>query len=575
MQAKRIVRRRFDMAADLVLVNGRIYTENKDMPWAECVGIKGEKICFVGSEKELNERGIAGKDTVIEDLRGRTVIPGMIDGHTHPATIAKSRWRLSLPETEDVNELLEFVRDFCNEHPADEVPFIFGVSYPTTMFGEDGPKKELLDQYVSDRPVKLQDFTDHACWYNSRALELMEVDADYPENGIAPFFVRDENNNPTGWVKEALLGGKEEEKMFEKIGWWPPQTVDGEMVRPFLEYLNDHGVICMLDGFTEGEDAMKAYYDLDNEGKLNMYYEGACELKSPDKLDECIETLKDWRKKYRTKHVDIHTVKFFIDGTNEMGNSASLEPLCSDPSGTDYGEINITEEELTRVLLRLNREKIDFHAHVVCDRGFRTACDAYEKALKVAEECGEDWNIYMQLAHCELVHPDDVKRPAELGIILNWSPHWAGGYFGDAAIEYLGRKRWDTMYDFTGFIKSGAVVTYSSDVIGPLESLRADPFYGMQTAATRVDIDFPLDPEVYPGSVRPSESAKLSVEDMLRGYTIDGAVPFRFEKLMGSIEEGKLANLVVLDRNIFGIPVDRLNGTCCEEVFFEGRKIRG
>ena len=197
------------MAADLVLVNGRIYTENKDMPWAECVGIKGEKICFVGSEKELKERGIAGKDTVIEDLRGRTVIPGMIDGHTHPATIAKSRWRLSLPETEDVNELLEFVRDFCNEHPADEVPFIFGVSYPTTMFGEDGPKKELLDQYVSDRPVKLQDFTDHACWYNSRALELMEVDADYPENGIAPFFVRDENNNPTGWVKEALLGGKE------------------------------------------------------------------------------------------------------------------------------------------------------------------------------------------------------------------------------------------------------------------------------------------------------------------------------------------------------------------------------
>lgn len=561
--------------ADRVLVNGKIYTENKAMPWAGCVGILGETICFVGSEAELHEQGYVGKDTVVEDLNGRLAIPGMIDGHTHPETIAKSRWRLSLPETEDVTELLEFVRDFCEKHPKEEVPFVFGVSYPTTMFGEEGPKKELLDQYVSDRPVKLQDFTDHACWYNSKALELMEIDVGYDEKGIAPFFVRDGNNNPTGWAKEPMPTSKVEDAMFEKIGWWPPKTVDGAMIRPFLEYLNDHGVICMLDGITEGEDAMKAYYDLDIEGKLNLYYEGACELKSMDMLDECIDTIRKWRKKYRTKHVDIHTVKLFLDGTNEMGNSASLEPHYNDPDGKNYGEINMCEEDLTRLLLRLNEEKLDLHVHVVCDRGFRTACDAYEKALKTAAERGETWNIYMQLAHCELVHPDDIRRPAELGIIINWSPHWAGGYFGDAAIEYLGRRRWDTMYDFTGFIESGAVVTYGSDVIGPMESLRADPFYGMQTAATRIDIDFPLDPALYPGSVRQPESAKLSVEDMLRGYTIDGAVPFRFEKNMGSIETGKLANIVVLDRNIFEIPVDQLNGTVCEQVFFEGRKIRG
>lgn len=131
------------------------------------------------------------------------------------------------------------------------------------------------------------------------------------------------------------------------------------------------------------------------------------------------------------------------------------------------------------------------------------------------------------------------------------------------------------MYDFTAMIESGAVVTYSSDAIGPGESLRANPFYSMQIGATRVDIDFPLDPALYPGSVRPPASAKLGVEDMVRGYTIDGAVPFRFADKMGSIEPGKLANLVVLSDNIFEVPVERLRKVTAEAVYFEGKKIRG
>lgn len=563
-----------DNYADFILTNGKIYTENKDMPWAECVAVNGEKICFVGSMKELDVAGITGENTDIYNLEGRLVIPGMIDGHTHPETIAKNRWRLTLPETEDIDVLMQFLKDYCEKHPPQEVPFVFGVSYPTTMFDENGPRKELLDEYVSDRPVRLNDFTDHACWYNSKALELMGIDASHKETDVAPFFVRDENNEPTGWVKEPIPTGDFESPMFEKIGWWPPITVDGEMVKPFLEYLNDFGIICIMDGITEGEDGIKAFYDLDMAGELNMYYEGTCQLMSIDRLDECIATIRKQQRKYRTKHVDIHTVKLFLDGTNEMGNSASLEPHYNDPTGTNFGEMNMSEEELTGLLIRLNEEKLDLHIHVVCDRGFRTACDAYEKAVDAVKSQGKVWNIYMQLAHCELVHPDDMKRPAELGIIINWTPHWSGGYFGDAAIEYLGRERWDTMYDFTTMIKSGAVVTYSSDAIGPGESLRANPFYSMQIGATRVDIDFPLDPELYPGSMRAPEHAKLSVKDMVHGYTIDGAVPFRFEDRLGSIETGKLANLVVCSRNIFEIPVEELSNVTAEAVYFEGRKIR-
>ena len=267
-------------------------------------------------------------------------------------------------------------------------------------------------------------------------------------------------------------------------------------------------------------------------------------------------------------------MKIFLDGTNEMGNSASLEAHYNNPTGTNYGEINFSKEELVKILLRLNEEKIDLHVHVVCDRGFRVACDAYEEAKAMTAAAGIAWNIFMELAHCELVHPDDMARPAELGIIINWSCHWAGGFFGEAAIEYLGQERWNTMYDMTRFVESGAVVTYGSDVISVDEESRANPYFGMQVSATRVDPEYPLDPEKYAGSVRPPTHAKLSIEEMIKGYTRYGAIPLRLEDRIGSIETGKQANLVVLDKNIFRIPIEKIHTIRPEAVMFEGEFIR-
>ena len=560
-----------DHKADTIIYNGIIYKSDPERNCAEAAAIRDGKFICVGTEKECE--AFKDESTRMYDAEGRLVLPGLIDGHTHPETIANSRWRVQMPEFDDMHELLSFVKKYCEEHPVSELPFFFGECYPSTMFDEKGPRKEWIDEYVSDRPVRLQDFTDHACWYNSRALELMGIDKNGEKSETAPFIVRDENNEPTGWVLEPMPTSDMEDIMFDRIGWYPPTEVTEETITPFLDFLNECGVTAIYDGITETESAMKLFYDMDMEGKLNMHYEGMCLLEEYDKLEQCIETLKEWQKKYTSRHVRIHTVKFFLDGTNEMGNSASLEPHYNDPAGTNYGEINMTEEELTHVLLRLNEEGIDLHIHVVCDRGFRTACNAYEKALKTVEQEGGAWKIYMELAHCELVHPDDMKRPAELGIIINWSTHWAGGYFGEAAIEYLGKDRWNTMYDMTKFIESGAVVTYGSDVIGMCEEHRGDPFFGMQISATRVDIEDPLDPDRYPGSLRQPESAKLSVEEMIRGYTRYGAIPLRLEDKIGTIEAGKQADLAVLNKNIFQIPPEELRTVKPDAVMFEGRFI--
>lgn len=553
--------------ADLMITEAKIYTANPKEPWADTVAIKGDRFLYVGNREDGQWQHYAGPDTKVTALSGQMVIPGMIDGHTHPEAVAKSSWSVRLPETDDLVELMAFVKKYCEEHSVDEVPYFFGVSYPSTMFGTDGPKKELLDRYISDRPARLQDFSDHSCWYNSKALELMEIEKGKPDPEWRTTFERDKDGEPTGWAKEPSPVGDYEKTMFQKIGWFPPEEITEEMVTPFLNFLNKKGIVAILDGITEEESSIKVYHEMDLAGKLNMYYEGTCLLTDYQILDTCIRTLRDWQAKYTSRHIKVNTIKYFLDGTNEIGTCAVLEPFSNDPEGKNCGTLNMSEEELTKVILRLNQEGIDLHIHLVGDRAFRTACNAYEKARKTY--MGE-WSIYLQLAHCELADPKDILRAAELGIFINWSTHWSGGFFGEAAKEWLGEERFNRMYDFTKFLEAGGIVTYGSDVTGQSEAHRADPFFGMECAHTRIDPEYPLD-----SGVRLPESAKLPLDELIRGYTLRGAIPLRMEDKLGSIETGKLANLSVLNKNLFETPPFEIHTIMPTAVVFEGRIIFG
>jgi predicted amidohydrolase YtcJ len=150
--------------------------------------------------------------------------------------------------------------------------------------------------------------------------------------------------------------------------------------------------------------------------------------------------------------------------------------------------------ELTRCFLLCNTEGADVHIHVVGDRSFRTACDAVEAARTELAATADEWRIPVTLAHCELVDPADMLRPAELGIVVNWTTHWSGAYFGEAAKKHLGDERWDRMYRFNEIAERGALLTFSSDVVTSYELHRSNPLFGMQVAATRVDPEYPLSP---------------------------------------------------------------------------------
>lgn len=555
--------------------NGIINTFDDENPLAEAMLVDGKTVIATGTNEEIFS--LTGENDQVTNLKGKRVIPSLIDGHTHPSMVAKTFWHATVPLTYDRNELLASLKECVKEHPKEEMPFFYCENYMADIFGEEGPTKELLDEIINDRPARIQDFSDHACWYNSVAIDMLknekgEIDACGP---IGAIFKKDANGDYTGHALEMVPDS--ETAIFSKIGWTPPEKITEEMVMPFIDSLKNRGVCCIMDGYTETEDDLKLFYELDKKGKLKLFYEATCVVGELKDIDETISTVKEWQKKYSTEHINCNIVKYFVEGVNDHGDCLSVEPFVNDPEGKNCGEAYCTAEELKDVILKLNKEKIDLHLHVVCDGGFRLVCDAVEGALR---ECGGQGGYEnnslatrVTMAHCELIHPDDLKRVEELGIYIDSTCHWSGGYSDEVVQLYQSMERWSRMFDFTKVIAAGGRVGFSSDVYNFNEARRADPFLGMKVAMTRVDPDVPLNPEKYPESVHPPIDGKLNLEQLLNGYISVNAERMRLENKLGSISKGKLANFIIFKDDPFEYPIETFENIELESVYFEGEII--
>ncbi len=563
--------------ADTILKDARVYTGNDDQPRASVVAIRDKEIVSVGEVGDGSWQDLVGVGTNVVDLDGRTIIPGLVDSHTHPELVALSSWHISLPPIDDLNPILDFLRGYAADHPVRDVPFIYAEYYPSDMdWGPDGPTAAAIDSAVSDRPVLLQDFSDHASTVNSKMLELMGVDEHTPmqvdPHDPAPRFVRGPDGlSPTGWVREEAWS-RFADTMYDAIGWRPPEEVTPESLEGYTSFLSSRGVVALLDAMTT-RSTLASAATLDAQGKLNLHLHGARVFSSLANLDASIADVRAWQAEFRGPHVTVDTLKLFLDGTNEFGTGAVLERLIT--NGDDHGLLRVNEDDLTTAMQRLDAEGLDLHIHVVGDRGFRTALNAVERAR---ENRRDAWRIQVTLAHDELIDPSDMPRLAGLGVVLNWSPHWSGGMFGVAAAEHLGWDRFNRMYQFNPVISSGGTVTYGSDVVTQYEAKRADPFFGIQVGHTRVDPQYPMQPG--PGTVEGTQirepmSARLSLEDLLHGYTLNGAVQLRLADQIGSIEVGKSANLVVLDVDLFEESADEIQNVEPVAVLFEGRLVHG
>ena len=553
----------------LALTNAIVHTSDAEHPLASTVVIEGSAIVYVGSEEGWDNPG----GIPVIDLGGRTLTAGFVDSHTHPSMVTQSLWHVRLPWTSDIDELLEFIRDYAESHPPEEVPFLYFEYYPSETFRERAATKELLDSAVSDRPCLCQDFSEHEHWVNSRMLDLMGITAATPDPipGLE-MFVRDDAGEPTGLLRE-MVHLPFLDRLFDAIGWTPPHELTPERIAPFFEFMTRSGVTAVFEALVDDEQIVASVAELDRRGELNVRYSGALRFRGRDDLPGVIERLQRLQARHGGAHVRMNTLKLFLDGTNESGNGAVLEPLCGHGGG--YGEMSIPCEELVDCLLLAESHGVDVHIHLVGDRAFRVACDAVEIARRVRQDSAGGFGSQVTLAHCELIDPADLLRPAHLGITVNWTCHWSGGYFGEGARRHLGDERWNRMYRFTEIADSGAVLAFSSDVVTGYELHRAAPLFGMGVAHSRVDPEFPLDPARYAGSLRPASGDRLAREVLLRGYTIDGARQLGIATSTGSLEVGKSADLVVLSEDPLGVDESRIGAISVDAVVFEGRVVSG
>lgn len=568
-----------------LIKNARIWTADRQQPWADCIVVKDRDIAYVGPYDgyraggtaagaaihavDAGEDGIAGRMTEF-DVGGRTVIPAFLDSHTHVVSTAKTMWCLLLEQRayESIEQIMEIVRDYAQQHPKEEVPYIYAYSCPTHLMDVEYADRYFMDRYISDRPVLLCDMNFHRCLVNSRMLELMEIDETVPyDPSTSCNYERFEGNVPNGIVQERAFEFRHDiDKMYEKLGWYPPSEADPETLAPVLDMLTDYGVCGIHDGFTDSEEVFTGLKELQKQGRLNHYYHAMPLMNDYTELEETIHRVKEWRERYADDYICVDSIKFFLDGTNELGTGAVLEPFVNDPN--NFGKINMSEDELTVVFERLNQEGLNIQIHLVGDRSFRTALNAVERAQNNEKARGRAFSIRVTLLHCELTHPDDRGRAAKLGVYINFTPVWAGGFFGDGAKQYLGEERFDSMYAFNDIIASGAVVNFSADIVDEEGLPLAEPMLGIQIGHTRSE------PE-HPETVRPHASERLSIEDLLRGYTINNALGMGISDKTGSLEAGKRANLCILSGNPFETKPEQLHEIKTEVVVFEGKAVKG
>ncbi len=543
--------------ADLVLHGGRIFTVDDNRPWAQAVAIRDGRFVYVGDDAGVQR--FVGARTRVSDLGGKLVIPGLVDAHTHPGNMGHYGDKWAEISATDHEEVLAQIAAYANAHP--ELDWIVMSGFPTGSYGKAGPHKRDLDRIVPDRPVYLVGNVGHSRWFNSRALELMGLDRNTPDTvpDLARF-ARDPDGELTGWTTEWAFA--------PYLARFLKADVEANRagIAHFLTYLSSLGVTTLMDGGNRwyAEEVTPLLAELDRSGRLPVRYEGVYHIYVPEQVPGAIDELLRMRENHAGDRLRFNTIKIHFDGTHEIRTGAVLEPYSDDPG--NRGNTLIDEDALTAFILELHEARLDLHLHCVGDRAIRVALNAVERARKSLDE-----PLYTRvtLTHLEIIDPADYPRFRELGVLANFTPAWHAYWEVDLTRTTLG-PRYERSFLIQPLLDHGATVTFSSDTTALEYIEEANPYLGMETAHNR---QYPPDGPDAP--VREPVADRLSLEDLIKGYTVGGATQLRMNEDIGSIEVGKLADLVVLDRNLFEIDRYEISEATPEAVLMEGEVIHG
>lgn len=536
-------------SADVVLVNGAVYTMDAVRSWAEAVAIKGDTIVYAGPASGAGER--IGPRTRVVDLKGRMVLPAFQDAHIHPISGGIAYNSCALYDVEGKEAYVRTVRDYAARHP--DKPWIRGDGWSLDAFSPTGiPDKALLDAVVSDRPVYLESSDGHSAWVNSKALRIAGITKDTPD----PAGGRIDRDAKTG----EPVGGLQDEAMNLVARHIPPFTprerIDG--LRYALKMLNGYGITAFQDANAPVE-SLETYRTLDQSGELTARVVASLWW-DRNKGDEQIPGFLDLRHRFTRGRLRATTVKIMQDGVMEVQTAALLKPYLGKPGVT--GLVMVDPEKLKGYATRLDKEGFQIHFHAIGDAAIRHCLDAVEAARRA----NGSRDARHHISHLELLDPSDIPRFRTLGVIANFQPLWAltDGYMKDLTLPFLEPERARWLYPIRSLQLSGAVLAFGSDwsvsSANPLEEIEVAVLRRGPAGETKE-------------TFIPEE--RIDLRDALAAFTIGSAYVNFLDQKTGSIEAGKVADLIVLDRNLFNIPPEQISETKVLLTLLDGKPVHG
>lgn len=535
--------------ADTVFKNGNIYTANDKEPRAEAIAVKADRIVFVGSNAEVQQ--YVGQSTRVVDLKGNTVLPGFTDSHQHLSGVGQREMTLNLEGTTSLVDLLAKVKARVDQAKPGE--WVTGRGWIETHWQPPVfPTRWDLDKVSPNNPVILGRADGHGSVANSAALKIASVDKNTPNPFGGEVSKDKQSGEPNGMLLDAAQG-----LVRRRVP--PTTTADAERAVVL-------GVKRNIElGWTQVQDAGGSYTDVEIFKKL--YAAGTIKLRiykavhgpgaSATRLLNEGATIGAYGNRFTFR-----TIKVVSDGALGSRGAALLAPY-SDASETS-GFLTVKAEELRPMLVEALRKGIQVETHAIGDLANRFVLDEYEAALKAvpaAERKVADprWRI----EHAQIVNPADIPRFSKLGIIPSMQPsHAIGDLF--FAPSRVGIARLKGSYAWESFIKSGIVVPGGSDA--PVE--RGEPMIEFYAAVARKD------QKGFSGEGWHPEEA-VSREEALKMFTLWPAYAAFEDKLRGTIEVGKLADLTILSADIMKIPAPDILKTRCVMTVINGEIVFG
>lgn len=514
--------------ADIIIKSNAIFDSIHENPFPGFVAIKGKKIFRVGTPEEMED--YVGTDTVIRQYEDKLVMAGFHDSHTHLLMAGMFKSYVNLADAKSEEESVQLVRNSC-ECESDKTGWVIGFGWYHVFWDNKMlPTKASLDAYFPNRPVFLLNAEAHGTWVNSKALQIAGITKDTP-NPLGGEIMRDEKGEATGFLYESATG------LVSKHALSFTEDQERELIRAFMSSAKEIGITSVNDVqpyFHGNIGNLAVYSGMDKKQELTIRIHAA-----PDLLGDLDEVLK-WQNAYQSDKLKIDMVKQFLDGVSTTHTALMLEEYADAPGNVG---ISLTDVESIKFAVpEAHKRGLSVKLHSCGDKSARMGLDYYENAINMygKNQCRH------AIEHVEIIADEDIPRFGKLGVIPSVQPEHLAltQTFRDNPYPItLGNARADKTWPNKRLYDSAGVLAIGSDC--PV--VDNNPFLEIYRAVTRVHNDG--EPK---GGWNPSE--KLSMFEILRSYTYGSAYGVRREKEMGTLEAGKLADIVVLDKNLFTVP---------------------